>query len=167
MTTLRTALLTLALFALLIATAFARNAVAVQADSGNNSAPVQTLLPARYFTVDAPVASPQADGVAHLGLLPSAAVDRQFTRQAATLRAQLGLSSTDPVSSAAIFPTHAANRAISLGQARAQAPRVAAARGLTTSAVLTMVSQYAERFPFGGEAQVNLPLLNRALDDME
>lgn len=166
MTTLRNVLLTLALFALLIATAFVRNAVAGQGAAAVASAPVQTPPQSHYFMPVAPAVPPSGDA-ARPGLLPSAAVGRQFTREAAFLRARVGLPSMDPVASAAIFPAHAANRLISLEAARTQAPRVAAARGLNPNTVLMLVNQYTERFPFGGEAQVNLPMLNRALDDLE
>ncbi len=165
MTTLRSVLLTLALFALLVATALVRHAVAAPSVAAASSgAPADSVMHnvthAAYFNTRAPSQSPQ------LGLLPSAAVNRAFARQAETLRMERGLASTDPLSSATIFPTHAANRAISLEEARVQAPRVAAARSLSTATVLALVDQYTERFAFGGDAQVNLRMLNIALDEL-
>ena len=158
MTTHRSVLLTLALFALLLATAFVRNAVAAPRIA---YAPEFAAGQPRYFVTVASQSSPQ------LGMQPSAAVNRQFAQQAATLRVQRGLASTDPVSSANIFPTHSANRSISLDQALAQAPRVAASRGLPSATVLALVAQYTEHFAFGGDAQVNLRMLNVALDELE
>jgi len=158
MTTHRSVLLTLALFALLLATAFVRNAVAAPRIEYAPDIPVGQP---GYFVTVASQSSPQ------LGMQPSAAVNRQFAQQAANLRVQKGLSATDPVASALIFPTHAANRSISLEQALVQAPRVAASRGLPTATVLALVAQYAEHFAFGGDAQVNLRMLNVALDEIE
>jgi len=166
MTTRRSGLLTLALFALLIATTFVRNVMAAPGTppaSGEDSA---RAAQTRYF---APVHQAFAgqSSSSYLGLMPSAAVNRQFTRDAATLRAHLGLASTDPVASEAIYPTHAANRALLVADARAQAARVAKARALPTATVLALIDQYTERFAFGGDAQVNLRMLNIALDELE
>jgi len=55
---------------------------------------------------------------------------------------------------------------ITLANARVQAPRVAAARGMSTSAVLALVSKYTtgRQFGFLGETHVNVLELNLALD---
>jgi potassium-transporting ATPase KdpC subunit len=55
---------------------------------------------------------------------------------------------------------------ITIANARVQAPRVAAARGMSTSAVLALVSKYTtgRQFGFLGEPHVNVLELNLALD---
>ncbi len=167
MTTMRSALLSLVLLALMVGATFVRDALAAPEAGGGVTLPTQFAVPSRYFaTVAAPGNTTQESSEAHLGLVSSAAVNRQFTYKAALLRSRMGLSSMAPVTSSAIFPTHSSNRFISIDEAQAQASRVAAARGLSVSLVLATVNQYTERFTFAGEARVNLPLLNRALDDL-
>lgn len=58
---------------------------------------------------------------------------------------------------------------ISLANARLQAPRVAAARGLRPEAVLDLVEDHVQGRPLGllGEPGVNVLLLNLAVDRME
>ena len=55
---------------------------------------------------------------------------------------------------------------VTVANARVQAPRVAAARGMSTSAVLALVSKYTtgRQFGFLGEPHVNVLELNLALD---
>jgi K+-transporting ATPase ATPase C chain len=57
---------------------------------------------------------------------------------------------------------------ISVANARTQAPRVAAARGLAIDTVLAMVDAYTDGRSFGilGEPGVNVVRLNLALDDL-
>jgi K+-transporting ATPase c subunit len=160
MTTLRSVLLTLALFAILVATTFVRNAVAAPQAIAATTAQVVIAQP-RYFTNESNAA---ATG---LGLQPSAVASRHFAREGVSVRMQMGLSLTDPIPSEAIPPANNSMRLISLDQAHVQAPQVAAARGLPAERVLALVDQYTERFTFGGAAQVNLRMLNVALDELE
>jgi len=58
---------------------------------------------------------------------------------------------------------------ITVANARVQAPRVAAARGMSRSAVLALVSKYTtgRQFGFLGETHVNVLELNLALDAVQ
>lgn len=160
MTTLRSALLTLALLVLLVLSSLVRNApdgpVAL-------AAPVQQVTGPLYFSA----AAAQGDDFARARLLPSAVSNRRFADRGATLRSQMGVNTINPVASASILPDHAARRVISLAMAQAQAPAVAHARELPLATVLHMIDRHTERFTFSGETQVNLAMLNRALDDLK
>ena len=133
MTILRSALLTLVLFALLVGGAFGPRAnAAPRAAAGR---PTSALQP-HYFVGAAPSASAAVPFAASQNPTPSAVISRQFAR----------------------------GRTIPLAAAHAQAQRVASARGLPVAQVLALIDQQTEYLTPWAQAQVNGPLLNRALD---
>ena len=87
--------------------------------------------------------------------------------RAAAYRLENGLAESTPVPVDAVTASASGlDPHISPANARLQAPRVAAARGMTVAAVLAMIEEHTDGRSFGvlGEPGVNVLLLNLALD---
>ena len=109
-----------------------------------------------------------ASGGSNLGPTNTELLDLVATR-AAAYRSENGLDAAAPVPVDAVTASASGlDPHISVANARLQAARVAAARGLSVDAVLTLVDAHTDGRSLGvlGEPGVNVLLLNLALDDL-
>ena len=109
-----------------------------------------------------------ASGGSNLGPTNTELLDLVATR-AAAYRSENGLDAAAPVPVDAVTASASGlDPHISVANARLQAARVAAVRGLSVDAVLTLVGAHTDGRSLGvlGEPGVNVLLLNLALDDL-
>jgi K+-transporting ATPase ATPase C chain len=132
----------------------------------------QTFTKAKYFHPRPSAAGAGYDGTAsgasNLGPTNPALLS-DVKKQAAAYREENGLAAGAPVPIDAVTSSGSGlDPAISLANARLQAPRVADARGLTTAQVLKLVDEHTtdRQLGFLGEKFVNVLELNLALDQL-